>query len=447
MTTGLSEGTPGSSNGSNKNSSLIPHWTPRQVFIATIVVLLVLLGFWFLFRFRLVFFGLFEAIVFSTALRPMVDWMQQRGISRVVGAALIYIAVVLFLVSLIVLFIPLFTGQGTSIANTLVHYYQNLREALLTSPSIVLTRLAMRLPSTLVLTPAPAAVPTPANPSEPLDQAAVVLSYGRSALHGIFSTLIVLLLTYYWTIDRDRILRSILIFIPNERREPSREFFEASEAKVGAYLRGLAIMCATIGVLSGIAYIIIGLPYIALLAVLAGLMEAVPLIGPVIGALPAVLVALALDPSKVLWVVLSTIIIQQFENQILVPRVMNESVGVNPVVSLLAFVIFSSLFGMAGALLAIPLAATLQLIVNRTVIETTETAPAGRDTISVLRYEAQALIQDVRKQVRIKETTIDDPSDQVEDAIEAIVNDLDSILAVAEKEEIKEKETAESQAA
>jgi predicted PurR-regulated permease PerM len=329
----------------------------------------------------------------------------------------------------------LFTQQGTTIAATLTQYYTNFRQAVLGYPSILLHRLAERLPASLTVTPPG---PVPANPQEPLDRAAVVLSYGRMALHALFTTLVTLLLTYYWTIDRDRIVRSSLIFVPAARRESVREFIEASENKVGAYLRGLAIMCSTIGVLSMIAYLFIGLPYAPLLAVMAGLMEAVPLIGPILGAIPAVLIALALDPSRVIWVIASTIIIQQFENHILVPRVMNQAVGVNPVISLLAFVIFSSLFGLPGALLAVPLAATIQLIFNRTLFVSPEQVPAGRDSLSVLRYEAQELIQDVRKQVREKETTIDDPSDQVEDAIEAIVNDLDSILAKEEKTTIEE---------
>jgi predicted PurR-regulated permease PerM len=424
----------------NNGKIKFPEWTPRQVFSATLVVLAVMIAFWFIYRFRLVVFSVFEAIVFSTALRPIVDWLQKRRLPRALGTTLIFLLIVLLLVGIVLLFIPLFTQQGTNIANTLVQYYQNFRQSLLSSSSILITRLAQQLPASISV--APPGSP-PANSLQPLSLVSTFFGYGLDAVYNLFITFTLLLLTFYWTVDRDRVVRSILIFLPQEKRESAREFLEASEVKVGAYLRGLGIMCATIGLLSFAAYFIIGLPYQPLLAVVAGLMESVPLLGPILGAIPAILIALALDPSKVIWVVLSVIIIQQFENHILVPRVMNQSVGVNPVVSLLAFVIFSSLFGIAGALLAIPLAATLQLVFYRTFIETPDLPPTGRSTISLLRYEAQELVQDVRKQVREKDTLLTDPTDEVDDAIEAIVNDLDSILAREEKQmeikQVKEK--------
>jgi len=425
-----------------RNGLPLPGWSARQVFLGTLTVLAVLAGFWVLIRFYLVVFGILEAIVFGTAFRPAVEWLNRRGVPRWLGAILLFIAVIALFAGLLVLIVPLFTEQGAMIMTTLSGYYQNLRAMLLNTDSVLMLRLASRLPETLTIVPTlPGAAVTPENPEAPLDQAAVILAYIPSVLNSIFITITVLLLTFYWTVDRNRIVRSLFIFLPAERREPAREFLEASEAKVSAYLRGLGIMCLSIGVLTLIAYWVIGLPYALLLAVFAGLMEAVPLIGPFLGAVPAVLVAVALFPDKIIWVIVATVIIQQLENNLLVPRVMDRSVGINPVVSLLAFVIFSSLFGLGGAILSIPLAATIQLIVNRRILDTPEQAPIGRTNTSLLRYEAQELIQDVRKRVREKETNMDDVSDKVEDNIEAIVNDLDSLLAQAEMDEVQENGT------
>ena len=97
-------------------------------------------------------------------------------------------------------------------------------------------------------------------------------------------------------------------------------------------------------------------------ASLAGLMEIVPLVGPALGAIPALLVAASTDPTKVIWVLGAYILIQFAESHFLVPRVMDRTVGVNPVASLLAFVAFGAIFGFAGAILAVPLAAVVQLI-------------------------------------------------------------------------------------
>lgn len=423
-----------------RNGQTLPHWTARQVFLATITVLAVLAVFWIFIRFYLVMFGVLQAIVFGTAFRPAVEWLNRRGVPRWLGAILLFIVVTATLVGLLVLIVPLFTSQGTMIMSTLSNYYQELRAMLLNTDSVLVLRLASRLPETLVIMPAlSGASAAPDDPNAPLDQAAVILSYIPSVVNGIFLTVTVMLLTFYWTVDRNRITRSLFIFLPTGQREPARQFLEASEEKVSAYLRGLGVMCLAIGLLTLIAYWIIGVPYAVLLAVFAGLMEAVPLIGPFLGAIPAVLVAVALFPDKIIWVIIATVIIQQLENNLLVPRVMDRSVGVNPVVSLLAFVIFTSLFGLGGAILSIPLAATLQLIVNRRILDNPESPPIGRTNTSLLRYEAQELIQDVRKHVREKETSMDEVSDKVEDSIEAIVNDLDSLLAQAEIDEVEEE--------
>jgi len=435
----------GSSNAMNSANGLElfrGSWTPRKVVSATLVVLLVIFAFYLLVRFRLIVFGMFEAIVFSTAMRPAVDWMQRRGISRAVGAALIFFFILIALAGMIFLIVPLLAEQGQTIINTLLDYYGKFRNMLFSSDSTLLRRLAWEFPVSLQTLPSTNPDPN----AVPLDQVAALLSSTGLIVRGIFLTISVLLLTFYWTIDRERILRSTLMLLPANRRDNLRELIDSVEDKVGAYLRGLGILCLSIGVLALIAYLIIGLPYAPFLAIVAGIMEAVPLLGPVLGALPAILIALALDPTKIPWIIGASVVIQMLENNLLVPRVMDRTVGVNPVVSLLAFVIFSSLFGLAGALLAVPLVAVLQMVFSRTILDQSavqQTPPVGRDSISVLRYEASELIRDIRKQVRQKDTLlVEDPSDQIEDAIETIVNDLDSILAHAEQVDAPEKEPA-----
>jgi hypothetical protein len=192
-----------------------------------------------------------------------------------------------------------------------------------------------------------------------------------------------------------------------------------------------------IGILALVAYLLIGLPNALMLAVLAGVFEAVPMIGPLLGAIPAGLVALSISPVKLVWVIVATVVIQQLENSLLVPRVMRKAVGVNPFVSLLAIFAFSSLFGIAGALMAIPMAAIIQLLLDRFVFHPAAMDPevsAGRDSVSRLRYEAQDLAQDLRKQARHRKRGSDltvKQIDQVMDEIETITTDLDALLAQA----------------
>ncbi|MEJ2352913.1 MAG: AI-2E family transporter, partial [Anaerolineales bacterium] len=244
-----------------------------------------------------------------------------------------------------------------------------------------------------------------------------------------------LLLAFHWTLDGPRPIRSWLLLVPKGQRESISELISAMETKVGSYIAGQGILCLVIGILALVAYLLIGLPNALVLALVAGVLEAVPMIGPLLGAIPAALVALSIAPVKLIWVIVAPVIIQQLENSLLVPRVMRKAVGVNPFVSLLALFAFGSLFGIAGALLAIPIAAIIQLLLDRFVFHpgTMESeVSAGRGYASRLRYEAQDLAQDLRKQARLKKGGSDlrvKQIDQVLDEIETITNDLDSLLA------------------
>jgi predicted PurR-regulated permease PerM len=207
------------------------------------------------------------------------------------------------------------------------------------------------------------------------------------------------------------------------------------ETKVGFYIAGQAVLCLSIGIMALVAYLLIGLPNALVLALVAGVMEAVPLIGPSLGAIPAAVIALAIAPSKLVWVIVATLVIQQLENAVLVPRVMRKAVGVNPFISLLAIFAFSSLFGFLGALMAVPIAAMIQLLLDRFVFNPVALEPGvspDRDYASRLRYEAQDLALDLRKQARSREGGSDlgdRQLDQVMDEIETITLDLDALLA------------------
>lgn len=408
-------------------------WPPRRVALATLVVVLIAAAFWIFFNFRLVFFSLFSAVVLSTAIEPLVVFLTRRGLSRPVSILLISLVFLLAVVALLVIITPLISEQWATITSLVSEGYQSLRDTLIRSSSLLIRRLGRQLPAVLPLTlPAPQIENVQ---GESLDMAQRAMNTGTAILRGLFTVVAVGLLTDYWMLEGERATRFFLLASPAARRDAIRDFLAELKDKVGAYTRGLLILCSIIGVMQLIAYLIIGLPNALLLGIVAGIMEAVPIIGPLLGAVPAFGVAAASDPSKVIWVGVSTVIIQLLENNLVAPRVMDRAVGVNPIASLLAFIAFGSIFGLVGALLAIPLAAVIQLILNRVLFNADLAEinpPAGRNSVSTLRYEAQNLAQDVRKQVREKEIELDSGADQLEDAMEAIVLDLDSILAQAE---------------
>ncbi len=397
---------------------------------ATLVLVLVAFGFWLLYQFYDVIFILLIAIVMGTAIRPIVSWLYQKGLPRVAGVLLVYLLLLVVLVSFGLLLFPLIIKETTAIIAAVPGYYQSLREWMLFNTNQVISGLGGFLPLK-----SPGIGPMQQTGQEMLASAEQALGYLSSAARVIFIIAAVLLLAYHWTLDGPRIIQSFLQLIPKSQREDLRELVSAMEAKVGFFIAGQGILCLAIGIMALVAYLLIGLPNALVLALIAGLLEAIPMVGPLLGAIPAAIIAFSLSPIKLIWVIVATLIIQQVENSILVPRVMRKAVGVNPFVSLLAIFTFSSIFGIAGAFMAIPMAAIIQLIFDRFVFHpsTIESETlTGRDYTSRLRYEAQDLADDLRKQARFKQggsVLRVKQIDKVMDEIETITTDLDALLS------------------
>jgi predicted PurR-regulated permease PerM len=413
-------------------------WTFRRVVWATLVLISVVLGFWLIYRFNQVIFTLFVAVVIGTVIRPAVAWLHQRGLPQTVGVILVYLVMLLLLTGFLLLLFPLISTQSTTIAAAVPDYYQNLREWVIENPNQSLASLREFLPATL-----PSLKPVQLTGQEMMASAGQVAGYVGMLARVIFTATIILVLAFYWTLNGPRIIQSYLLLIPQNQRESLSELFSAMESKVGLYMVGQGFLCIVIGLMALVAYLLIGLPNALVLALIAGVLEAVPMIGPFLGAVPAALVAISIAPGKLIWVIIATIVIQQLENSLLVPRIMKKAVGVNPFVTLLALFAFSTLFGLAGALMAIPIAAMIQLALNHFVFQqaTVEMEVSeGRDYASRLRYEAQDLAQDLRKQARLKKAGSDLTVKKIEkvmDEIETITTDLDALLARANKVDAK----------
>ena len=404
----------------------------RRVVWATLVFVSIIFCFWLFYRFYHVVFTLFIAIVIGTVIRPIVNWLYQRGLPRIAGVILVYLLLLILLTGFLWLLFPLIFEQSSTLAKEVPGYYQNLRAELANNPNQLLMRLGQLLPAGLpTLNPGL----LPQTGQEVVASAGQVLGYAVSTAQVIFRTIVILALTLYWTVDGPRIIKTFLLLVPQDRRESIDELLAAMESKVSFYLAGQGTLCLVISVMALVAYLLIGLPNALVLALAAGVMEAVPMIGPLLGAVPAALVAISIAPDRLIWVIVATVVIQQLENTLLVPRIMRKAVGVNPFVTLLSLFAFSTLFGIAGALMAIPIAAIVQLVLNHFVFQqgTVEMEVSeGRDYASRLRYEAQDLVQDLRKQARQKKRGSDlkiKQLEQVMDEIETITTNLDTLLA------------------
>ena len=413
---------------SASSSEKIITWTTSQVVLATVFVVCVFLIFWLLYRLSFLIFLLFVAIVIGTALRPMVEWLQRRGVSRMAGVIIIYIVLAGLFVGFLALIFPVIADQATQLSQNLPQYYGEFRRALVSSNNRLLQNIAFRIPENLSLQAA-----ANLNTSEAvLTQVSQTVFYSNVILKGILSVLAVFLLAYYWTQESAQIVRAIIRLVPLHRRKQTQEFLQLAERKIGGYVRGQGILCVVVGVAAFVFYSLIGLPYTLVLAIFAGLMEMIPVFGPALGAIPALLAALSTDPSKAIWVLVVTGVIQMMENLWLVPRIMKNSMGVHPIIILLSLVAFGTVFGFAGAVLALPLAAIIQLILDRILISAEESNDSSIDK----EAHVPSMLDESRRLLQIldgdsnnnKDPVLDDISEADRSEIRAITQELDMVL-------------------
>jgi predicted PurR-regulated permease PerM len=407
----------------------LPELSVRQLVTGTLVVGLVALAVWLLFRFNQILLILLAGIIISTALRPAVTWLRQRGLSAAVSVLILF-AVMLVVLGLFLRFVaPLIADQTANIGAQLQSAYTGFVRSLADAPNLLLRRIAEALPAQpgLPANAAPADGAAVAPAASPFEQ---LWRYVTTIASGTYKAVAIFFVAFFWTLEAERIKRSGILLLPVHRREGARALIGEMEQRVGSYVVGQLLLSLIIGTLSLIAYLIIGLPSALVLALFVAIMEVIPLVGPLIGAIPSILVALSISPTTALWVMLASLIIHQLESNVFGPRVMKRTLNMRPLVTLLALTAFGSLFGILGALVALPLAAVIQLLLDRSLLSVspaTETT-GERDQIGLLRYQTQELVEDVRKVLRNKEPDGTADAEHLEDDIEAIARDLDLLL-------------------
>jgi len=402
-------------------------WSAGRVVGATLVTLAVGAAFYLVYRFANVFFVLFVAIVLATALRPAVAWLGRWRIPPWLAVLLLYLVTLVGSVAVVALAAPLLITQGLSLINSAPGYYVQVLDYLGGQQNALIQGLVDQLPATLTL-------PTQSGISGSVELSTIgqAVGYLQWFGWGFFSVIALVLIVYFWILDRDQIVRTTVLMLPADWRDGARELWDALEEKVGAFVRGQLLLCLSVGMVSLVAFGVIGVPNAVLLAVLAGIFEAVPYIGPIFTAALAIVLTLAQAPDKIVWVIVACVVIQQVENALLVPRIMGRTVGVNAVVTLLAITAFGSLLGIGGAIMAIPLAVVLQVLFER-VLSSAQQAPVadtgGRDQFAVLRYQAQGLANILRGRVR----DLPERADQIgfEEELESLVGEIDRLLQTA----------------
>jgi predicted PurR-regulated permease PerM len=189
-----------------------------------------------------------------------------------------------------------------------------------------------------------------------------VITVTVGVFSGIFSFFTVAVLTFFLLLERNKIKENVFLFFPKIPKQRTTRMAHEIEKKLGAWVIGQLVLGFIVGVITWVGLFIFGVPYALPLAVVAGILELIPIIGPIISAIPAIIVALVQAPILGLGVGIFFLVVQQIENNILVPKVMERAVGLSPLITIIALLVGSTLLGFIGALLAVPIAATIKVI-------------------------------------------------------------------------------------
>src|ERR1051326_3896456 len=260
---------------------------------------------------------LFAAITIAEAMRPTVRLLNRYHVPRWLGVLLIYLIGLGILVGLGYLISQPLVDQVTQFLNNLPQYAKDVED------------FATQAQGALNNLPGGDAIPNQiANLAA--DIAPIIVSIPATIIGIVADIVITLFMALFWTAYSDGLREFALSFLPPRLRRTGAEVLDDMSQRLGGYVRGIIINMFVIGILSGIADWLLGLPFPLLLGVFAGLTEFIPLVGPFIGAAPAFLLGLVISPTKGVFVGLIYLLIQQFEGHTLVPLVMNRVVKLRP---------------------------------------------------------------------------------------------------------------------
>lgn len=190
------------------------------------------------------------------------------------------------------------------------------------------------------------------------------ISLTAGFLGGILTFITVIVLTVYLLLEDESMSHLARLAIPAEKQENALVVIRKIYAKVGDWLRAQLILGLIMGLVTFIALSIIRLPYALTVGIVAGVLEFIPILGPIIAGALAAIIALSISPLMVFLVIIITIILHQLENNLIVPYIMKKAVGLPPAIIIMAVLIGAKLLGITGAILALPVTASLYVLIQ-----------------------------------------------------------------------------------
>lgn len=315
--------------------------------VSILKVITALLAVWLVWSVQDIIILFFIVLVLVAALSPVVDFWSKK-INRALATSLVYLLILACLVLIGFVIIPPVATQVRSLSYDLPYLSKQIFPVFGAWRDVIdfstqsLTSLASQLQTV----------------------SSSIYSTTVGFIGGVVGVFTVLVLTFYLLLEEQGAKNFLYKYLPIQNRETYIEIMQKVGLKMGAWMRGQLFLALVVGVIDFAGLIIIGVPYALTLAVWAGLTEIIPYIGPVFGAIPAIIIALTISPIQGLLVLIFFIVVQQVESNFLVPKIMQKAVGLSPVIIILVLLIGGKLAGILGIILAVPVAATIGVFVQ-----------------------------------------------------------------------------------
>ena len=326
--------------------------TARRAFVAAIVFGAVIVGALMLWRLKILISVLFLAFIIAASMRPGVEALRRRRVPRGIGVMVHYVVLFALMGLLFYFVVPTATNQVREAVPTSSSELETAAQESEGVKQLVLREVQDRLER----------LPSADEVAErAFDPALEITVRAFEIMIGIFFTLAC---AAYWIFERDRAVNLVTSLLPRERRKTVRDTWDLIDAKLGAYVRGQLLLIVFVATMLSVIFWAIGLPFWLLLAVFAGVVELIPVIGPLAAGTLAVGVGLTASWKVALAAGIAVLVVRLFEDYVVIPRVLGDAVGLTPLTVLVAVSAVAILFGGFAVLLAIPLAAVFATVID-----------------------------------------------------------------------------------
>lgn len=322
---------------------------PVDISIKTILkVALTVLAIWIAYLISDILIMILFAVIITSAVDRWVFKLQRFGLPRMINVILIYVIAILILAGISYLVVPLLLFQTGQLMENLPDYYNQVSnyfgfESSITQAS-VLTKsqdLLIKIEDYLLMAGGGA------------------FSLFRNIFSGVAMVVITFVLSFYLSLQEDGVKKFLQFISPRQHESYILDLWQRTNRKLGKWLQAQLFLGLIVGVLVFIGLTILGVPYAFVLALIAAMFELVPMAGPIIASIPAIVLGFLVSPLTGILTVVFYAFLQPFENNVIVPHVMKRAVGLNPVIIIISLLIGAQLGGIIGMLLAVPVAAVI----------------------------------------------------------------------------------------